>query len=463
MKRLTCTLLSLLLLLLSAVPALAADVADASSEPPTGAGVTVADTPETAALSDEQLLAALTGIWEGGFPVYRGETSYYLDKAVLDFNPERPQPLLIQVDSIDPTVYVPPQSDMRIQDGRLIFDFYEGAWHSAVSLSVQPDGSLFGSYVQNGRTTPVTFTRTSLSPSAPGALQTQFVFDGRTGAAWLQELRQYPDYTTGGQAIPYSYELLRWDKSLPLINLYNVGSVMDGRSDVEQMIALLNIVSDNFKHDGQIALGEKMDPLSVVAQHNEDGGIECRGLSVILSEMLRVCGIEAKPVMCIPSIEPSECHVVVHAYSASLGQWVMLDPTFRLILQNDKGQYLSLPMLRQTLIDGGTLIANDNAGRNGAPIYMPYYREYMTKNTFRFANATHFYFGGERFADTDVKGETNASAENLFGEGALWALSQRPSGNPMHMLAPKGYTVPYLWSRSEKVTTSAESFWAPPQ
>lgn len=402
-------------------------------------------------LPEDEFLNYLNGIWDGEFHYFFEELRYYIDPVKLDFNSGRSQTMLFQVNSIDPNVYQSP-NNWTIVDGVLMFDFYQDAWLAHAKLSLQEDGTLAGTYEQKGNVSDVVFTKRSSTPSPEGRLQTQFYFDGRSGDSWLAELRRFPNFSEKpGQTIPYTYELYNRDRALPLIYNYNVESVMDGRSDVEQMKALLNLVCDNFKHDGAVPLGTQMDPMSVIALSNQYDGVECRGLSVILSEMLRDCGIPAKPVMCISSIEPAECHVVVHAYSASLGQWIMLDPSYRLILRNGVGQYVSLPMLRDALISGERLYANDEAGHNLAPFYMPQYRAYMSKNTFRFACATQFYYGGEKFADTDVKGRYSGGA------------SSSPRGrNVQNMLAPSGYKVPWLSSRSELVTTSAASFWAAP-
>lgn len=402
-------------------------------------------------LPDDEFISYLNGVWEGEFHYFFAELRYYIDPVVLDFNIARSQPMLFKVTSIDSQCYQPPNG-WTIQDGVLMFDFYADAWLAHAQLTIQPDGTLAGTYEQKGRVSKVVFTKRSSTPAPEGRLQTQFYYDGRSGDSWLAELRRFPNFSAKpGAAIPYTYELYNRNQALPLIYNYNVESVMDGRSDVEQMKALLNIVCDNFKHDGAVPLGSRMDPMSVIALSKQYDGVECRGLAVLLSEMLRDCGIPAKPIMCISSIEPAECHVLVHAYSASLGQWIMLDPSYRLILKNGSGQYMSLPMLRDALISGERIYANDEAGHNGTPFYMPQYRAYMSKNTFRFACATQFYYGGEKFADTDVKGRYSGGA------------SANPRGkNVQNMLAPTGYKVPWLSSRSERVTTSAESFWAPP-
>ena len=89
---------------------------------------------------------------------------------------------------------------------------------------------------------------------------------------------------------------------------------------------------------------------------------------------------------------------------------------------------------RRALINGEELFANADAGHNGMPFTIDWYRAYMTKNTFRFSSAVRF---------------SALSQEN--GEGVeRW------------MLIPEGFSLPYWAQRPERVTTSAADFWAAP-
>lgn len=98
----------------------------------------------------------------------------------------------------------------------------------------------------------MTLTRTSNAPTPLGQLKTEFTFE---------ELTEDP---VAGTA-PAEQELhplraadslhlfpLPLDKVLPMINVYGLGTVMDGRSDIEIMQSLLDIVSKNFKHNGSV-------------------------------------------------------------------------------------------------------------------------------------------------------------------------------------------------------------------
>ena len=62
----------------------------------------------------------------------------------------------------------------------------------------------------------------------------------------------------------------------------------------------------------------------------------------------------------------------------------MLDPTYRLYLTDENGEYVSLPQLREGILCGKKFHANTTASYNGAAFNYDNYIEYMTKNVFRF-------------------------------------------------------------------------------
>ncbi len=70
------------------------------------------------------------------------------------------------------------------------------------------------------------------------------------------------------------------------------------------------------------------------------------------------------------------------------GKRVMLDPTWRLYLKDKDGEYVSLPRLRELLSADEPIYENPTAGYNGMGFDKEDYRNYMIKNTFRFARCT---------------------------------------------------------------------------
>ena len=66
----------------------------------------------------------------------------------------------------------------------------------------------------------------------------------------------------------------------------------------------------------------------------------------MLVSLLRLNGVKAQHITCMPYEEPFEdCHVVVDCLLPT-GKRIMLDPTWRLYLMDKNGEYISLPELR---------------------------------------------------------------------------------------------------------------------
>lgn len=319
--------------------------------------------------------------------------------------------------------------DWEVKDDDLTFKMNDEDNRAEIKLSLTEEKNLSGTYSQYGASDEFTLTKTS-DQAADGAFSRNY--PEYTYKERLQQLKEFSEYAEDDITIPFTYELDQREEYEDLIREYDLDSVTEGYEDVDLMLVLLKWVSNNFRHDGNSGLPKKRDAIALVDFYKQNpDGINCRGLSILLSELLRAYGIPAKHITCMPKEAVfQDCHVVVHAYSEKLEQWIMLDPTYKLVLQNENGDYVNLPMLREMLLDGEALLPNKDAGWNGNSFNTEDYREYMTKNTFRFSCATDFYFGAE--------------------EGS--------SRNVTNMLAPKGYND----DEKERTTTSEQAFWAVP-
>ena len=129
-----------------------------------------------------------------------------------------------------------------------------------------------------------------------------------------------------------------------------------------------------------------MDLVHFADEH--DHAVNCRGLAIILAILLRHVGLKAQHVTCLPYEYPfGDCHVVTDCLLPA-GKRVMLDPTYRLHFTDDSGNPVSLPALRQHLIDGTAVHPNPTAGYNGGSFDAENYRDYMAKNTLRFSKGS---------------------------------------------------------------------------
>ncbi|MCI8624260.1 MAG: transglutaminase domain-containing protein [Provencibacterium sp.] len=390
---------------------------------------------ERSAVTAEQFPSILCGSWSGFFPTLVTKEKYVEDPVIMNvLGTPGDQRLVFEIESYGDRYLFP--NEWSISEGKLLFSLYDPSWRMEIELHALSETELSGTLLQYGEEFPVTLYKRSDVATDPTA-GPRFVFENEEASVWQEKLAAYPSFSQGGESIPFSYELWRWDRSMPLISRCPELASAVQAGDLQTMKAVMDVVCNHFIHDGNSGMPETTDLQSVLHYYDSSGGtgIECRGMSVLLSEMLRLCGIPAKPVTCLPENDPcEECHVLVHAYSSELQQWVLLDPTYRLMLQDVSGRYIGLPQLRQALITGEELIANTDAGHNGMPFSLDWYRAYMTKNTFRFSSAVHF---------------SALSQEN--GEGVeRW------------MLIPEGFSLPYWAQRPERVTTSAEAFWAAP-
>lgn len=288
-----------------------------------------------------------------------------------------------------------------------------------------PD-NLTGTSTQYGETSEISLNCVSRTPSRPEYTELSY-------AERLQQLTEYENFEDDDVAIPFTYELGNRQPWLDVIEEHGLDALTEGKTDVELMKMLLFWVSDNFKHGNPEGSPSGTDAMSVIEFTKTTGDYtNCRGLSIILADLCRAYGIPAKHITCMPKERRFyDCHVVVLAYSSELNQWIMLDPTYKLVLQDENETYLDLRTFREYLISGEKTVPNEEFSYNGSrAVSINSYREYMTKNTFRFSSATDFYYGAEEGID----------------------------GNVQNMLIPVGYDE----DSAERTTTSDKELWKVP-
>ena len=243
-------------------------------------------------------------------------------------------------------------------------------------------------------------------------------------------LRKYSSYDR--TKIKYSHSVkMVLNRPVPeVLNKYNYSAYCNkataGKDEI--VFSMLDFVCDNFSHWSNAVLGNDRSMAGIIKSFEETGTkTNCRGLSLILAELLRINGIKARHVTCKPYEEPfQDCHVVVDCLMPS-GKRIILDPTYRLFLTDENGEYVSLPQLREGILCGKQFHPNAAASYNGTEFNYDDYIEYMTKNVFRF-NTNY------KLDDTDS------------------VLSQVE-------LIPGGYTVSGLLS-TVRYTTDPDYFWS---
>ncbi|MDR1463913.1 MAG: transglutaminase-like domain-containing protein [Oscillospiraceae bacterium] len=180
------------------------------------------------------------------------------------------------------------------------------------------------------------------------------------------------------------------------------GELSSARTTFSQATALLHWVSRHTVHDGAYDnhVPENAPELLAYAfDKGADGALNCRALSVILTECLLSLGIPARTVSLMPfSPYDNDNHVIAHAYIGELGKWVVLDPTWDAYPMDERGVPLGLLELRALLAARQPIQFNAEANYNGAPMdaaNTAYYTAYLTKDLFYFSFSETSGFGDQ--------------------------------------------------------------------
>ena len=322
--------------------------------------------------------------------------------------------------------------DWQVHEDMLVFTLNSSEFLITIVLDVNHD-NMDGSFSQPSLfdgDSPISFKRLSQTPES-GQFASLPSFTPVSFAQRIEELQEYPDFEDDGVQINFTYDLYRRDLYIDIIEEFGLDELTAGHDDIELMRVLLDWVKDNFRHDGASGMPHNRDAISIIEYMRENpGGINCRGLAILLAEVLRLYGIEAKHITAYPPENDHPVHVVTHAFSRDLKQWIMLDPAFRIYLTDEDGNFMNLYTLRRAFAEGTPLVANANAGNNNNTFNMQDYKDFMSDYLFRFSTDTNFTFGSDNTGP----------------------------GNSHFMLMPVGF----YGASYGRQTTSAEAFFAIP-
>lgn len=204
----------------------------------------------------------------------------------------------------------------------------------------------------------------------------------------IDVLKKYSMYDIGENKMIHTSRMVLGNKPPKILFKYNYSYYCNRKYENkdDMVFAMLDFVCDTFKHDSHVMIPNNRSLVSVIRGYEKrDSKTNCRGLSLILAEILRINGIKARHVTCKPFEEPfSDCHVVVDCLMPS-GARIMLDPTFRLYFVDESGGYVSIAQFRKGIIEGKDFHPNINASYNGGAFDYNDYKEYMAKNLVRFS------------------------------------------------------------------------------
>lgn len=251
------------------------------------------------------------------------------------------------------------------------------------------DDHLEGYYTQFGKETPVQYVRISERPEDKEYLYRPIeMYVPGTDETRRDILKRYAHYDRSKTDKPYKTSYKLGGDVPAILEKYDYTSYINGIDVTSDALvfALLDFVCDHFQHNGTGGLpdGRRMDDIIQFCE-NHDGKTNCRGLAILLAALLRLNGIKARHITCMPYEDPFyDCHVVVDCLLPS-GKRIMLDPSEHVYLKDARGVYISLERLRNMLMNDEPILANPEASYNGTKFDEKHYRQYMTKNTFRFS------------------------------------------------------------------------------
>lgn len=167
---------------------------------------------------------------------------------------------------------------------------------------------------------------------------------------------------------------------------FKLDSVAGTGDEVSKIISILHYVHNTIRHDGSNFAVCEGDALDIYNYHKATGkGVNCRQLAIALNGMYLAMGFPSRFVTCMPKdADDPDCHVICCVYSAQLGKWLWMDPTFNAYVKDDKGNLLSIEEVRERIINQQPLVLNDDANwNNERKTTKQYYLDYyMAKNLY---------------------------------------------------------------------------------
>ena len=242
-----------------------------------------------------------------------------------------------------------------------------------------------------------------------------FIRNEKRFKALLKQLEQYDPLVILRNAAPYAHEdtdtLPRFsyqsaeDTRLKNVKeFFSLDEVAGDGDEISKILNILRFVHDSIRHNGNNYALCEFDAIDIYNYYKSTGkGVNCRHLAIALNEMYLSMGIPSRYVTCMPQ-DPNDqdCHVINAVWSSQLKKWIWVDPTFYAYVTDENGTLLGIAEVRERLIDGRTLVLNEDANWNHeSPQTKEHYLEnYMAKNLYYLECVTENRFNPEsRYRD----------------------------------------------------------------
>lgn len=198
-------------------------------------------------------------------------------------------------------------------------------------------------------------------------------------------IKMTEDFRDDGKDITINY-LLDADYN-DLCESYKLNEIAGTKTDFDKAVNLLNWISSNIYHYGNYdnhITNKATELFHYALGKGEEYGINCRSLSLALTECLLAIGIKARTIYIMPfSPYDFDNHVVCEAWISEMDKWIMLDPTYNLYASFNNIP-LNIYELRGLLANQEEVYYNNEANYNGTPINKDELTTYYAKDLFRF-------------------------------------------------------------------------------
>ena len=199
-------------------------------------------------------------------------------------------------------------------------------------------------------------------------------------------LKMMDDFRDDGMDVQLKY--LIDDDYSELKNTYHLDEIAGSGSDFQKAVNLLNWISSHIYHYGNYdnhVRNTAMDLFDYAFDKGENRGINCRSLSLALTECLLAVGVKTRTVYILPfSPYDFDNHVVSECWIEELNKWVLFDPTYNLYFSDKDGTPLGILELRQKLAEQEEIVFSELANYNGNPLNKDEIITYYAKDMFRF-------------------------------------------------------------------------------
>lgn len=208
---------------------------------------------------------------------------------------------------------------------------------------------------------------------------------------------------------------------------FNLDSIAGNGDEMSRILNLMYWLHKLVRHDGNSDNPESRNAHDIIEVcKNENRGVNCRMLAITLNECYLAMGFKSRYVTCMPKeLKYDDCHVINAVYSQDLDKWVWIDPTNAGFVKDENGVFLSIQEVRDRLVNGEPVFANENLNWNGKPVNREYYlKTYMAKNLYRMSSPTNSAYNIE----TEKNGDKQNYNELLPLDGINQDMTIRDGG-----------------------------------